>query len=68
MKRPNPNLAKPVGTPGTSRDQVPSKWAPTNLATLTEDQKCQILSKVVNISVLSIFKNHQYQFACETKE
>ena len=42
--------------------QQDSKWAPTNLEQLTEEQKMILVSKMLRLAVLNIFRNHMYQF------
>ena len=43
-------------------DQRPTKWASTDPDRLSEHQKRRLISKVVGVAVLTVFRHHMYQF------
>ena len=56
-------LGRKVQDANRSQQQPPeSKWAHMDISCLSEDDKRFILSQVVRVSVLTVFKHHQYQF------
>ena len=55
-------LGKKRPDPEKEQDPDDSKWAPTDISALDDHQKRTILSWVLRLAVLNIFKNHMYQF------
>ena len=44
----------------------PTKWAHTDPDRLSEEQKRRLLSKVIGVAVLTVFRHHMYQFNGDT--
>ena len=50
----------------SAQDDISTKWAATDMDSMSEEVKRLLLSKVIKVAVLTVFRHHQYQFTGNT--